>query len=438
MIEPLSRRTFLRGAGTVLALPLFEAMGEARRAESPAPRRLVWMYVPNGAHMPDWVPAAEGRDFELPPTLTPLAPYRDRLAVLGGLACDKARANGDGPGDHARAAAAFLTGVQPLKTDGQVRVGPSADQIAAAAIGDRTRFRSLVLGCERGRLSGQCDSGYACAYSSNVSWLSETTPAAREVDPRIVFDRFFRGGDDALTATAAAERRARRRSVLDFVREDARSLRAALGAEDRRKLDEYESGVRELERRIEFAERQYVAEVPDSARPEGIPGDFGEHVRLMADLIALAFRTDSTRIATLLVANEGSNRPYRNLETPDGHHDLSHHGNDPEKQAKLGRINRCHVALLAHLVMRLAEVREGEGSLLDSTAIVYGAAIRDGNRHDHEDLPVLFLGDAEVGLELGAYRRWEKETPVMNLHLALLRYAGVAVERLGDSTGVLE
>ena len=437
MTRPLSRRTFLRGVGTTFALPLLEAMGTARPGEAVSPRRLLYCYVPNGAHMPDWVPASEGSSFELPPTLAALEPFRDRLAVLGGLTCDKARANGDGPGDHARAAAAFLTGIQPLKTDGQVRVGPSADQVAAAAIGGRTRFRSLALGGERGRLSGECDSGYACAYSSNISWQSATTPAAKEVDPRVVFDRLFRGGKDSMSSAAASERRERRRSILDFVRDDAGRLGRSLGTEDRRKLDEYLGGVRELERRIEFAEQQYVETVPDSDHPEGIPADFGEHVRLLTDLVALAFRTDSTRIATLLVANEGSGRPYRNLGISDGHHTISHHGNDPEKQRQLAEINRYHVELLAHLLQRLVEVQEGENTLLDATAIVYGSAIRDGNRHDHDDLPILLLGDRSTGIELGAHHRWPTETPLANLHLTLLGHVGAPTAFLGDSTGLL-
>ena len=266
MKHELTRRTVLRGFGTALALPLLESIAPARgrwSAQEPPPARLVYVYVPNGMHMPDWSPAVQGADYELPWILEPLAPLRARFSILGGLAHDKARANGDGPGDHARAAAVFLTGVQPLKTDGQVRLGASADQIAAAAIGDRTRFRSVQLGMERGRTSGQCDSGYSCAYSSNISWQSDTTPAAKEVNPRTVFDRLFRGGGDELASAAGAERRERRKSVLDFVRADAERLRARLAAEDRRKLDEYESGLRELlseERRGRRIDFEYKSE----------------------------------------------------------------------------------------------------------------------------------------------------------------------------------
>lgn len=435
-LDDLSRRAFLRGAGTVVALPFLEALAPAAEKTS-GPRRLVYVYVPNGAHMADWTPSAEGTDFVLPWILEPLAPFQPRLSVLSGLAHDKARANGDGPGDHARAAAAFLTGVQPLKEDGKVRLGISADQVAAQAIGEHTRFRSLELGCEKGGQAGQCDSGYACAYSNNISWQSESTPVLKEIDPRVAFDRLFRGGDEELSDAEATARRSRRKSVLDFVSTDAKRLQRALGAEDRRKLEEYFEGLRELERRIAFVESQRVDEVPDEARPKGMPSEYGEHVRLMFEILALALATDSTRVATFMLANEGSNRPYRELEISEGHHSLSHHGDDPEKHRQIRAINRFHVERLAEFVARLAATREGAGDLLDATSIVYGGAIGDGNRHNHDELPVLLIGGANPRVALGRHTRWAPDTPMCNLHLALLEHVGAPTERLGDSTGLL-
>lgn len=440
--DALSRRGFLRGAGTVVALPFLEALAPARgRAPGPwgkaEPRRLVYLYVPNGAHMPDWTPKEEGSEFELPWILEPLEAHRERLSVLSGLAHDKARANGDGPGDHARAAAAFLTGVQPLKTDGKIKLGVSADQVAAQAIGQRTRFRSLELGCEQGRASGQCDSGYACAYSNNISWQGEATPVQKEINPRVAFDRLFRGGDEALSDADVSERRARKKSVLDFVRTDAKRLQRALGAEDSRKIDEYFEGLRELERRIEFIENQRVDEVPDSARPVGVPREYGEHVALMFEILALALSTDSTRVATFMLANEGSNRSYRELEISEGHHSISHHGKDPDKQRQIREINRFHVERLAEFVARLAATRESDGDLLDSTTIVYGGAIGDGNRHNHDELPVLLIGGDNPRVALGRHTRWPKNTPMGNLHLTLLDHLGAPTESLGDSTGLL-
>ena len=437
----LSRRALLRGAGTALALPWLEAMLPARSMSVPDSARITrfcTLYVPNGMHMPDWTPALEGRDIELPYLLEPLAPFREHLTVLSGLTQDKARANGDGPGDHARAAAAFLTGVQPLKTDGQVLLGRSADQVAAAALGNQTRLRSLELGCESGRSSGQCDSGYACAYSNNISWQSPTVPAAKEIDPRLVFNRLFRGGDDAESSEAVSERHRRRRSVVDFVRADSARLRRYLSADDRRKLDEYFTGIREVERRIEFEERAHVDSVPDSDRPAGMPADRGEHTRLMNDLLVLAFRTDSTRIATFMLANEGSNRSYPELEVREGHHSLSHHGGDEAKQAQIRTINRFHTEQLAHLVGGLAAARDASGSLLDATMLVYGSGIGDGNRHNHHDLPVLLIGAGNGMLEPGRHLRYPKDTPLNNLHLALLERLGAPAGALGDSTGALQ
>jgi hypothetical protein len=402
-----------------------------------SPRRLLYVYVPNGAHMPDWAPAQEGALGELPFILAPLRRHRERLSVLSGLAADKARPNGDGPGDHARAAAAFLTGVQPLKADGRVRLGPSADQVAAAALGGSTPFRSLVLGCESGGSSGECDSGYSCAYSSNISWVSATAPASKEVNPRLVFDRLFRGGEEAEDAAARAERAARRRSILDFVAADAGALRRRLGGADRARLEEYLDGVRELERRLERFERARRPEVPEAARPAGIPDDFGEHLRLMLELIALAFATDSTRVATLLVANEGSNRSYRELGVAEGHHSLSHHGGDAAKQAAIRAINRFHVEQLAVLLDRLAGMREGSGDLLDSVLLVYGSGIADGNAHNHEDLPILLCGGGCASLPPGRHLRFPRNTPLNNLHLTLLDAMRCPVPTLGDATGLL-
>jgi hypothetical protein len=439
----LHRRAVLRGLGTAIALPWLEALLPSGRAagaaRAPLPLRAAFLYVPNGVHVPDWTPAADGAGFELPHTLAPLAPFRRHLTVLSGLAHDQARAHGDGPGDHARAAATFLTGVHPLKSEGAVRLARSADQVIAAAIGARTRFRSLELGCERGRTSGQCDSGYSCAYSSNVSWQDATTPAAKETNPRLVFDRLFRGGADGESARARAEREARHRSVLDFVRDDARRLRTRLGAEDRARLEAYETGIRELERRLDLAAAEAPPEVsdspigvPDAARPIGVPDDFAEHVDRMSDLIALAFQTDSTRVATFLLANEGSNRSYANLGVPEGHHDLSHHGGDAEMQRKIRDINRFHVERLAYLLARLDAAREGDRTLLDQCMLVYGSGISDGQTHAHHDLPVLLIGGGGGRLDPGRHVRHSAGTPMNDLFLALFERLDVPVAAFGD------
>ncbi|MDA1260802.1 MAG: DUF1552 domain-containing protein [Planctomycetota bacterium] len=437
-----SRRAVLRGFGTALALPWLErfipaASGGARAPGVGAnghPLRLIYVYVPNGVHMPEWTPSAEGRDYELPWILQPLEPMRRQVSVVSGLVHDKGRANGDGPGDHARAAAVFLTGVQPLKRDGLVSLGISADQVAANAVGEATRFRSLELGVDPSGNSGQCDSGYACAYSSNIAWQSATTPADKEVNPRLLFDRIFRGGSGSDATAAEAERMKRRRSVLDFVQEDARRLRAGLSNADRAKLEEYFSGVRELERRIEAASESVVAEVGDDLRPAGTPRDYGEHLTLLRELLVLALRTDRTRVATLMFANEGSDRAYRNLGISDGHHSISHHGNDEAKQESIRKINRFHIEHLAALLQALEASEEGSGNLLDHSMLVFGSGISDGNRHNHDELPVLVCGRGG-GLTPGSHLRAPKGTPMMNLHLELLERMGAGVASLGDSTG---
>jgi hypothetical protein len=441
MKHPLmSRRTALRGLGTMIALPLLEAMLPARGpAEPGAPTRLAFVYAPNGKHMADWLPKSEGKDFELPPTLEPLRAVRDDLLVLSGLSLHKADANGDGPGDHARAMATFLTGCQARKTDGaDIRAGISVDQVAAAKVGKATRFASLEIGCEGGRNGGSCDHGYSCAYQTNLSWRSESTPMAKEIDPRLVFERLFGSVTSGKDEQAASRRQRERRSVLDFVAEDTKNVAGRLGVGDRRKLDEYLTGIRELEERIERA--QPAAEVGQArmVRPTGIPQEFREHARLMADLLVLAFRVDLTRVATFVLANDGSNRSYREIGVPEGHHDLSHHGGDREKQEKIKKINRCHVAQFGYLLEQLKRLPEGKGTVLDHCMIVYGSGIADGDRHNHDGLPILLAGGGNGTLTPGRLIRCAPETPLTNLYVSLLQRMGASVNSFGDSTGPLK
>jgi hypothetical protein len=439
MTRRIDRRYVLKGLGAAVALPLLEAMEPlaATAAPPPAPRaptRIAFLYVPNGKHMPDWTPKAEGADFELPWTLEPLKPVKSDLLVLTGLTADKARANGDGGGDHARALAAFLTGCQPRKTDGtDIRAGISADQVIAARVGDQTRLASLEIGGEPGAMAGNCDSGYSCVYSSTISWRSATTPVPKEVNPKLVFERLFGNSRDA----GAARRDATRKSILDFVREDAADLTGKVGANDQRKLDEYFSAVRDVERRIEKAARLPEVKTPDYARPAGIPGSYADQLKILADLLVLAFQADVTRVATFVLANEGSNRPYPFLSVPEGHHDLSHHENNPAKQNKIRIINRFHVEQLAYLLTRLRSIREGDGTLLDHCMIAYGSGNSDGNRHNHDDLPILLAGKGNGTLKPGRHVRFPKETPLNNLWLSLMDRMGVNLPSLGDSTGRL-
>jgi hypothetical protein len=437
---PISRRAALRGLGVSVALPLLEAMepGLLFGAAGPAkpPRRMAFLYVPNGVHMRAWTPREVGAGFELPPTLKPLLPYRDQLTVISGLTCDKARPNGDGPGDHARAMSAYLTGCQPRKTAGSnIKVGVSVDQFAAQRVGKATKFASLEVGIEGGRQAGNCDSGYSCAYSSTVAWRNESSPVAKEVNPRQVFNRLF-SLEGANTKKAAYKR-----SLLDFVAEDARGLEARLGGADRRKLDEYLSGVREIEQRLARAEQKLDAskDLPPGAKPpSGMPRDTKEHLRLMADMLVLAFQADLTRVATFVFANEGSNKPYREIGVSEGHHELSHHRGRREKQEKIQKINLFHVEQLAYLVGRLQGVKEGGGTLLDSCMITYGSGNSDGNRHNHDDLPLLLLGKGGGTIKPGRHLRFRRNTPLNNLWLSMLDRMGVAVNEFGDSTGKLK
>jgi hypothetical protein len=421
-----------------MALPWLEVMAPARvLGANTAPVRMAFVYVPNGVNMADWTPQADGSDFELPYILEPLKPHQRDLQVLSGLAHRTADPNGDGAGDHARASASFLTGVQARKTAAvDIRAGVSVDQVAAAKIGKLTRFPSLELSCDKGQQAGACDSGYSCAYQFNIAWKSPTTPLPPEVDPRLVFERLFASADPNESRENRARRKQTQQSILDFVLEDARDLRNRLGTTDRRKLDEYMTSVREIEQRIENAER-FAAEHPKYPKPEGIPADYAQHVRLMLDIMALAFQTDSTRIATFIVAHDGSNRSYPAIGVADGHHDLSHHGGNKEKKEKIARINQFHMQQFAWFLERLKSVREGEGTLLDNCMIVYGSGISDGDAHAHNDLPVIMAGRGAGTLNPGRHVRYPKDTPMTNLYLSMLERMDVKEERFGDSTGKL-
>ncbi|MEO8497954.1 MAG: DUF1552 domain-containing protein [Planctomycetota bacterium] len=436
----VSRRTVLRGLGVSLSLPWLEAMGPlAAWSEEPvpdkaAPNRMAFIYVPNGKNMVDWTPQQEGTGFDLPAILEPLASVKDKLLVLTGLTADKARANGDGGGDHARALSAFLTGAQPRKTDGtDIRAGISVDQVAASRVGDQVRLASLEIGCEHGAMAGNCDSGYSCVYSSTMSWRSATQPLPKEVNPKLVFERLFATVPDA----ERAKRDVLRKSILDFVREDSQDLAGRLGVNDVRKLDEYFAAIRDIELRIERADKLPPVAAPDYAVPAGIPATFDEHIRLMCDLIVLAFQADVTRVVTCVVANEGSNKPYPFIEVPEGHHDLSHHGGDVAKKAKIRQINLFHTKQLAYLLEKLNTTPEGDGTLLDHSMIAYGSGNSDGNAHNHDDLPILLAGGGCGTLNTGRHLRYAKETPLNNLWLAMLNRMEIDVAQLGDSSGEL-
>jgi hypothetical protein len=430
----LSRRTALRGIGACLALPLLEAMPASTGAQAAPPQRLLFVYAPNGKHMAAWTPATEGAGFALPPLLSPLQDVRDELLVLSGLTLRPADSNGDGPGDHARAMAAFLTGCRPHRTAGaDLRVGVSIDQVAAGRLGAATRFASLEIGCEGGRTSGVCDNGYSCAYQTNLSWRTPTTPLSKETNPRLLFERLF-GRPEADGRSAAWRDRS---SILDFVTEDARQLREQLGAPDRRRLDEYLTGLREIEQRLQRAQPVVDVGQGQLTRPTGIPQDFREHARLMSDLLVLAFQADLTRIATFVFANDGSNRSYREVGVSDGHHDVSHHGGDAAKLDKIQRVNRLHVEQLAYLLGRLRSAREGGDTLLGRSMVVYGSGISDGDRHNHDNLPILLAGRGG-GVRPGRHVRYAAGTPLTNLYLALLHRMGVELPTFGDATGRLE
>lgn len=445
MVKSLSRRIVLRGLGTAIALPLLDSMSSTRllSAASPdekAPLRMGFFYVPNGAHMPDWTPKQEGRKFELPPTLARIEGHRDQFNVLTGLTLDGARAHGDGGGDHARSVAAFLTGAHPRKTNGaDIQNGISVDQATAKYVGDKTRFASLELGLEASAQAGNCDSGYSCAYASNMSWRGPTNPMAKEVDPALLFDRLFAGQAVKETKTAKTAREKYRKSVLDFVLEDAERLHKQLPAVDQRKLDEYLYSVRDVEKRISGVDRLRLTEdgVPDYPRPSGVPRELSKHAELMMDMVTLALQTDSTRILSFMFTNAGSNRSYPEIGVSEGHHELSHHGKSQHKQDNIAKINRFHIDRFGYLLQRLRQVSEGNGTLLDNCMLIYGSGISDGDRHNHDDLPIVLAGGGAGRIKTGRHIRYANGTPLCNLYVWMMQQMGAKTGQFGDSNGVI-
>jgi hypothetical protein len=434
----LDRRRFLRGAGVALGLPLLEGLRPSIRrlaaAETvSAPRRMAVVFFPNGAIMPNWKPQSDGPQWQLSQTLAPLAPFKQKLNVIEGLAHDNGRAGKDGAGDHARSSATFLTATRPVKTAGNIKVGISADQVVAQHLTGATKLPSIELGLSDSQNAGSCDSGYSCAYSSNISWRSESQPMSKETIPQQAFERLFGDG----TSEGKAERDFFRRSVLDLVARDAESLHRQLGSRDRQKLDEYFTNVRELEQRIAASADADQAARPDIQLPQGRPERFAEHTRLMMDLMVLAFQTDTTRVATFMLDNEGSNRVYAEVDVHEGHHELSHHRNEQQNIEKIKRIDLHLAEQFAYLLNRLDSVSEGERSLLDNSLVLYGSGLSDGNRHLHHDLPIVLAGSGGGQIATDRLIRLSGETPMANLYLSMFDLLGVPVDEFGDATGRL-
>lgn len=448
----LSRRKFLRGLGACLAVPAMESLIPASAVAAAAaatplattpsgvPLRMAFVYFPNGAIQSDWWPQHEGTGFKFAPTMQPLEALRHEIQLMGGLDHVNATPGPDGAGDHARASGTFLTGVRVRKTAGSdILAGVSIDQLVARQVGHVTRFPSLELTCDAVRKSGNCDSGYSCAYQYNLGWSTATTPVAPEPNPRQVFERLFGAGSHGERAKSLALRRKQQRSILDFVLDDARTLQKQLTHRDRDKLDQYLTHMREIEQRIESAER--FPNTPDPARdtPQGIPGSYQEHIALMFDMMALAFQTDSTRVATFLLANEGSNRAFPEIEIPEGHHYLTHHQNKQDMIAKVAQIDAWYMAQFARFLTRLDQIKDIDGhSILHNSMIVYGSGNSDGNRHTHVNLPIVMAGSGGGTVTPGRYVKFGG-VPMSNLLLSMAdRMGATGVERLGDSTGRLK
>ena len=437
----LHRRTFLRGLGTAVALPLLDSMAPAfaAPAQKIIPNRVLFTYIPIGAVMDEWWPTGGERDFQFKRILKPLTPFREDLLVLAGLDHHNGYALGDGGGDHARAGACYLTGVHPKKTSGaDIKAGISVDQIVAAKMGKETRFGSIELGCDDSRTVGACDSGYSCAYQNSVSWRTESSPMPPETNPRVVFERLFGSDDLSVSPEVRARKTAARKSILDFVNDDTKRLANDLGAADRRKIDEYLFAVREIEKRIEGAEKDQKQFKPSIDKPVGVPVLFADYLKLMFDIQLLAIQSDLTRTATFMIGREGSQRTYEEIGISEPHHPLTHHRGAADNIEKITQINTFHAEQFAYFLKKLKSTKEGDGTLLDHSMVVYGSGIADGNAHSHENLPMIVAGGGNGSLKTGRYLTYKKGTPTTNLWLTLLDRMDVHPESVGDSTGRLD
>ena len=445
-----SRRSFLsrvalRGLGVSIALPVLDSLpgirtARALAAEPMIPVRMAFLYVPNGVNLEHWRPTGVDRDFSLGRSLAPLQSLKNEVQLITGLAHRNGTGGPDGPGDHARATSTILTGVRPRKTAGaDIRAGISVDQVAARGIGQHTRLPSLELSCDAVRKSGECDSGYSCAYSYNMSWRSANEPATAESNPRLVFERLFGAGNALERKASLQSRQEKQRSILDFVVSEARSLNTQLGSADKSKLDQYLTCLREIENQIIRVEQMGLPSVKDRSLPAKPPVAYSEHIRLMADMLVLAFQTDSTRIATFMLAFDGSNREFPEIGVNDGHHTLSHHEGNANKLEKIACIDHFYAEQLAYFLERLSAVKESDGgSLLDHSMIVYSSGISDGNKHRHDDLPVILAGRAGGQLSTGRHLQLPKEQPMSNLFLTMLDLIGAPEKQFGDATGPLD
>lgn len=436
--KALPRRTFLRGLGATFALPLLDAMIPAATAATKTAampvRRLGYVFMPMGCDQTRWTPGgSDGTLGELSPILSSLAPVKEHVTAITNLELRNAY-----PGSHATSNAAFLSAAKAKHTESSdYYLGTTADQLAARQIGRETQLPSLELSMDMLQTTGQCDNGYACVYQNNLSWSSPTTPLPSEAHPRIVFERLFGEGGSAAERRAALRKRA---SLLDWVTEDIANLKRKLGPADQAKVSEYLDSVREVERRIQKAEADVGGNTlpPDLDRPLGVPAAFADHAKLMFDLQVLAMQGDITRVITFQLARETSNRTYPEIGVPDPHHPLSHHGNDPDKIARMAKINAFHVSLFAYYLERLKATPEGGGSLLDHSLILYGSGIGNPNVHDHTNLPILVAGGAAGGMKGNRHIRYEQPVPLANLHLTLMDKVGVKIDSFADSNGKID
>jgi hypothetical protein len=436
--KAISRRTILRGLGATVALPLLDAMVPALTAAANTPakavRRLGVVYHPNGVIYEKWLPKGVGTNFELSPTLAGLQPFKDKVTVVTGLFMDLAEALGDGGGDHSRASGGYLSGVHVKKSDTVVQGGISMDQIAARAFEKETQLSSLQLQMDDNSIVGSCDVGYSCAYSSTISWLTPTLPLMTENNPRVVFERLF-GATDSTDPKVRAARLRQDRSILDSVTGRVKQLQRQLGAADNTRVNDYLTSLRDVERRIQKTEEQSDKEVPDLARPAGIPDSFDEHAHLLYDLQLLAYQADITRVITFMYGREQSPRPYPQIGVPEPHHPMTHHQNDPVKMEKCVKIQQYHLKLFADYLEKLKNTPDGEGSLLDNMIILYGGGISNSDRHSHGPLPTLVVGGGGGALTGGRHLVYPEHTPLTNLQLTLLNLMSVPTDTIGDSTG---